>query len=318
MKLGSGKSSLSDEDYAKWRRAGEISAAAIELGKMIIKPGAKLVDVADEIEDFMRDNGAQPAFPTNLSRDEVAAHYTPSSRDGDMEFGAGDVVKLDLGAQIDGFIADTAVTIEVETRTYDKLIEASRKALEEAISVMGPNANLGSVGGAIQHVIEGYGFRPIRNLTGHLIERNELHAGISVPNVQQRIMQRPRIGQVFAIEPFATDGEGHVVSGPNGNIYHLQRPRPVRLPDQRRVLQTVTQQYPHTPFAERWLAREGGDRVQLALNQLMKNVVVKSYPQLIEGQRGMVSQHEHTVLITEDGCEVLTRRSDEKMPSDVA
>lgn len=298
---------MSEADYAKWRRAGEISASAVELGKMIVKEGAKLLDVAEEIETFMRDQGAQPAFPTNLSRNEVAAHFTPASTDGSAAFGKGDVVKLDLGAQIDGFIADTAITIEIGTRKYDKLIEASRKALEEAISVMGPNANLGTVGGTIEAVITSYGYKPIRNLTGHLIERNVLHAGISVPNVQQRITQRPRVGQVFAIEPFATDGVGHVVSGPGGNIFHYQRDRPVRMPEQRRVLQLIADRYPHTPFAERWLARENVERVQWSLQQLLKQVVIKSYPQLIEEGKGMVAQHEHTVLITEEGCEVLTR-----------
>jgi methionyl aminopeptidase len=288
------RTSLSEADYEKWRRAGEISASAIELGRMIIKEGALLLEVADQIEDFMRDNGAQPAFPTNLSRNEVAAHFTPSSQDKDLAFNKGDVVKLDLGAQIG-------------TSRYEKLIESSRKALEEAVSVMGPNANLATVGGTIEAVITRYGFKPIRNLTGHLIERNVLHAGISVPNVQQRIMQRPRIGQVFAIEPFSTDGEGHVVSCATGNIYHYQRDRPVRLPYQRRMLSVISKQYPHTPFAERWLAKDIGDRTHMALQGLLKQVLIKSYPQLIEAGRGMVAQHEHSVLITEDGCEVLTK-----------
>lgn len=298
---------LSEADYAKWRRAGEISASAIELGRMIIKEGVPLLEVAEQIEDFMRDNGSVPAFPTNLSRNEVAAHFTPASYEGHLTFAKGDVVKLDLGAQIDGFIADTAVTIEVGTHKYDKLIESSRKALEEAISVMGPNANLSTVGGTIESVIKSYGFKPISNLTGHLIERNVLHAGISVPNVQQRITQRPRVGQVFAIEPFSTDGAGHVVSGATGNIYHYQRDRPLRAPDQRRLLQVIARDYPHTPFAERWVAKEGGERTRLAIGQLLRQVAIKSYPQLIEEARGMVAQHEHTVLITEEGCEVMTK-----------
>lgn len=298
---------MTDADYVKWRKAGEISAAAIELGRMLIKEGAILFDVAEQIEDFMRENGAIPAFPTNLSRNEVAAHYTPSSTEKDVVFHKGDVIKLDLGAQIDGFIADTAVTIEVGTTKWEKLIEASRKALEEAIAIMGPNSNLATVGGVIESVINKYGYKPIRNLTGHLIERNVLHAGISVPNVNQRIMQRPRIGQVFAIEPFATNGDGHVVSGPTGNIYHFQRDRPQRLPDARRLLHTIGNKYPHTPFAERWLARDGHERTAASIQFLLKSVAIKSYPQLIESGHGMVSQHEHTVLITEDGCEVLTK-----------
>lgn len=300
---------MTEADYAKWRKAGEISAAAIELGRMIIREGASLFDVAEQIEDFMRQNGAEPAFPTNLSRNEVAAHYTPSTADKALTFQKGDVVKLDLGAHMEGFIADTAVTLEVGTTKWTKLIEASRRALEEAIAIMGPNSNLSTVGGVIEEIITGYGYKPIRNLTGHLIERNVLHAGISVPNVNQRITQRPRIGQVFAIEPFATDGEGHVVSGPTGNIYHFQRDRPQRLPDARRLLQTIGTKYPHMPFAERWLARDVKDRTQSSIQLLLKSVAIKSYPQLLEGARGMVSQHEHTVLITEDGCEVLTQRA---------
>ena len=126
---------MTDADYEKWRRAGEISASAIEYGRMLVKEGAKLLEVADLIEDHMRDQGAVPAFPTNLSRNEVAAHYTPTRAEADLAFQRGDLVKLDLGAQIDGFIADTAVTIEVGTHDWDKLIEASRKALEEAIAV---------------------------------------------------------------------------------------------------------------------------------------------------------------------------------------
>lgn len=294
-----------------WRKACEISASAIELGRMLVKPGAKVLEVAESIEGFMRDNGAEPSFPTNLSVNEVAAHFSPASTDTDLTFQDGDLVKLDLGAQIDGFIGDTAVTIEVGTNDHKELIEASKAALQEAISIMGPNANLGTIGGAIETVIRDRGFKPIRNLTGHLIERNVLHAGISVPNVPQRINVRPRIGQIFAIEPFATDGAGQVVSGPNGNIYHFQRARPQRLPDARNILQLIQNKWQHTPFAERWVDRAYDGRTSLGLNVLLKHVAIKSYPQLVEAEGGMVSQHEHTVLITEDGCEVLTRRPEE-------
>jgi methionyl aminopeptidase len=309
VKTKSADTPLDEAAYDLWRKAGEISASAIELGRMLIKPGVPLVEVADQVEDFMRDNRAEPAFPTNLSRNHVAAHYSPASTDTDEVFEEGDVVKLDLGAHLDGYIADTAVTVEVGTTRHAALIEASKAALDEAISVMGPNANLQSVGGVIETVITDRGFKPIANLTGHLIERNELHAGVAVPNVPQRINHRPRIGQVFAIEPFATDGDGRVVSGPGGNIYHYQRERPQRMADARALLKLVQTKYPHMPFAERWIARDHQGRTSLALNLLLKSVAIKSYPQLIEAGHGMVSQHEHTVLITEDGCDVLTRRS---------
>lgn len=303
---------LEPDVVEKWREAGRISALALRHGHGLVKPGASLVEVADSVEEFIRKQGAEPAFPACLSVNEFAAHYAPKAGD-DIILQEGDLVKLDCGAHVDGYIGDNAVTIDVgETGKHDKLIEAARAALTVAVSIIGPNVNLATVGAAIEQVVDEYGFRPIANLTGHSIERWVLHAGMSVPAVGGTAVQRPKVGTVLACEPFVTDGAGHVVNGPNGNIYHFARPRPVRNPDARRLLQHVQRTYPKLPFAERWCSGTvPGTRMNLALNMLTKHVAIKNYAALVEAGRGMVAQFEHTMMVTEDGVEVLTLLKDD-------
>lgn len=300
------------EIMEKWRKAGRIGAKALRHGKGLVKPGVMASEVADAVESYIRESGAEPAFPACLSINEVAAHFAPGALD-DVELKEGDVVKLDCGAHVDGYISDNAVTIEVGgTDRYTKLIEASRAALTVAVSIMGPNVNLSTVGAAIEQTIEEYGFRPIENLTGHSIERYNLHAGLSVPAIANTPVARPKVGTVLAVEPFVTDGAGHVVNGPNGNIYHYARPRPIRNPDARKLLGHVARQYPHLPFAERWCKGVvSPNRSRIAFSMLTKNVALKNYAALVEAGKGMVAQTEHTMMVTEDGVEVLTLLDDE-------
>ena len=97
------------EELARWRGAGRIASRARDLGVTLVVPGARRRDVADRIEAFIRSQGAQPAFPTNLSRNDEAAHYTPSPED-TATFETRDLVKVDVGAHLDGAIAYTAAT----------------------------------------------------------------------------------------------------------------------------------------------------------------------------------------------------------------
>src|SRR3989475_4767923 len=163
-------------------RAGRISREARERAVPLIKEGALLLDVAEEVEDLMRKRGAKPAFPTCISIDHVAAHYSPT-HDDTLRFRHGNVVKLDLGAQLDGWIADTAVTVEVGTRNWTELVRASELALQTAIEAVHSGVSTRAIGEGIQRAIEAHGYRPVRNLTGHTIERYLLHAGKSVPNI---------------------------------------------------------------------------------------------------------------------------------------
>lgn len=304
---------LEPETVEKWRRAGRISALGLKHGEEMLEPGVKVRTVADSVEEKIRELGAEPAFPACLSLNEVAAHYAPPPGD-ETELKEGDVVKLDCGAHVDGYIGDNAVTVEVgDTGRYDKLLEAARAALTVGVSIIGPNVNLSTVGAAIEETVKEYDYRTISNLTGHSIERWNLHAGMSVPAIANTPVQRPKVGTVLACEPFVTDGSGHVVNGPNGNIYHYMRNRPVRHPDARRILGHAAKKYPKLPFASRWL--EGvvsPNRMNMGLQMLTKHVALKNYAALVEAGRGMVAQYEHTMMVTEDGVEVLTLLKDEE------
>lgn len=298
---------LQSDVLAKWRKAGSAAGTALHHGLTLIKPGVKWADVAEAVERRIREMGAEPAFPTTTSVNHVAAHYTPTHDDAGV-FKEGDVVKLDVGAHVDGYIGDTAVTMEVGgTDRYARLIEAARAALTAAVDVVGPNVNLATIGAVIEKTITDYGYKPIQNLTGHSVERYILHAGMSVPNVAHTPVQRPRVGQVMAVEPFATDGAGYVTNGPGGNIFHFARLRPVRTPDQRKLLDFIAAHHPKLPFASRWCAQAcPPNRVNFLFTNLVKTVAIKSYAALLEANRGQVAQYEHTVVITENGCEVLT------------
>jgi methionyl aminopeptidase len=299
----------SPEVLAQWMRAGEVGAEALAVGRRLAVPGAKLVDVATAVEEHIRSRGLGPAFPCTLSIDHVAAHYTPTHDDATV-LAEGQVVKIDCGAELDGALSDNACTVEVGGgTTHRRLIEASEACLKEAVSILGPNVDLGTVGAAIEMTAKDFGFRTLQNLTGHSLERFNLHAGLTVPNVSMKVHRRPRIGDVLACEPFVTDGQaGRVENSGPGNIYHFQRSRPLRLPSAKKLLGHIERNHPKLAFAERWLTGAlEPHKLNVNLLQLQKEAALKHYPALAEASGGMVAQTEATILITEDGCVVTTR-----------
>ena len=263
-----------------------------------------MLEVTNKIEKFVIDNNGELAFPTNLAVNNVGAHWTPSSKSKDM-FGNGDLVKLDVGVHIDGYIGDNALTVEIGSSKYSKMIEASREALNAAIEVAAPGVNTGMIGYAVQDVIEGYGYRPIANLTGHGIKRYNLHSGVSIPSIRERGGAVLKSGDVIAIEPFATDGAGRVGGKRNSNIYHLRQVRKIRDEKATELMTEIQNRYHGLPFAERWL-HSIQDDVTKNLQKLLRSGVVSYYPILDELGKGMVTQAEHTVMINKDGVEVLT------------
>jgi methionyl aminopeptidase len=301
----------SAETYAKWMTAGRVAAEALQYGKTLCVPGARIVDVVEGVEARIRSAGLGLAFPCTLSVNQVAAHYTPTHDDATL-LAEGDVVKLDCGAELDGALSDNALTVEVGANgkgIHQRLIECSEACLKEAIQIIGPNVDLGTVGAAIELTAKDFGFRPIQNLTGHSLETYDLHAGLTVPNVNMKVSRRPRIGDVLACEPFVTDGDvGRVENSGPGNIYHFQRSRPLRLPTMKKLLSDVERRHPKLPFAERWLTDSIEPRkLGFNLQQLQKEALLKHYPALSEASGGIVAQTEATLLITEDGCVVTTK-----------
>ncbi len=298
----------SEADMQEWARAGQVAAVALRKGAAACDVGVRVIDVVQAIEDHIRSEGLGLAFPATASLNECAAHWTPT-HDDDGVLAEGDLVKLDCGAELNGALSDNAMTVEVgDQGLHTDLIETAQACLEEAVSIIGPNCNLGDVGAAIELTAADRGFKTIQNLTGHSLERYNLHAGLTVPNVGMRIHRRPRIGDVLAVEPFVTTGHKARVenSGP-GNIYHFQRNRPQRLPSAKRLIGMIEKRHPKLPFAERHVT-DIIDPKKLGFNlaQLQKQSLLKHYPALSEASGGQVAQFEYCVVVTEDGCTVTT------------
>ena len=191
---------LNEEQLSKLRTAGKVAGAARELGMEMVKPGVKLYDVAQEVEGYIREHGCGLAFPCNISRNEVAAHYTPSCND-KLVFELGDVVKIDCGAELDGYVGDTAGTVECGTNAYRNLIEASKRARNTVAEFIGDGVPLCEIGRAVEMSMKRDGFVPIMNLCGHQIEPYNLHAGLSVPSYDNGDTGTIKSGMVVAVEP---------------------------------------------------------------------------------------------------------------------
>lgn len=285
-----------------YRKAGRIAGEARDYGASLIEPGVKAIDVVSKIEEYILDHGARIAFPATMSVNEVAAHFTPR-HDDPLVFRKGDLVKVDVGSHVDGYIGDTATTVEVGGATkYVMLRESVEDALDIAIGLMQPKAPLNFIGAAIEQTIESFGFKPISNLTGHSMKQYELHSGMSVPNIKDLDTARVKEGQVLAIEPFATTGLGKVEGRKPGNIYRIGK---IKSSKYRQVVNYIRMEYNTLPFAERWLYPHV-KHLGFTLNSLMRNGIIQPYSILAEISRGMVAQKEHTVIITKGGCEVTT------------
>ena len=291
---------LQAEQYEKCREAGEILAQVRGEAADRIEVGTNYLELSEWVEDRIRDLGGKPAFPLNISVDEEAAHGA-AGPDDDREIGE-EMVKLDIGVHVDGWLADTAVTVDFSGNA--DLVEAAEEALAAAIDMVEPGVETGEIGAAVEAVIDGYGYNPVVNLTGHGLGHWEQHTEPNVPNraVSQGIELEP--GQVIALEPFATDGGGKVKEGADEEIYSLEREASVRNRAARQALDQITSEFRTLPFATRWL---DVSRPEMAIRRLKQQDVVHGYPVLKEEAGRLVSQREHTLIVTEDGCEVTTR-----------
>jgi methionyl aminopeptidase len=280
--------------------AGKIAAKILREGETSIRIGASYLEVVESIESRVAEECAGLAFPLNLSLNEDAAHDTGSVGD-DRVFARGDVAKLDLGVHINGYIADTATTVDLGSNSL--LVEASYQALEHAIKTVRPGVSVGDVGAAIQYEIESRGYRPVSNLTGHGLDRFVIHRPPTIPNVRVTGGVILEEGMVFAIEPFASTGSGRVGEKTKKEIYQQISNKPVRVPSARAILEHIRDRR-GLPFARRWLPDKKSD---IALPGLVRTQHLHVYPVLADIAGSLVSQHEHTLIVTGDGCIVTTR-----------
>jgi methionyl aminopeptidase len=295
---------MNQKQTQKIIKAGEIAKQVKVYAKEIIKKDVPLLEIAEKIENKIHELGGEIAFPVNLSINEIAAHYTPSHDD---ETKANGLLKVDIGVHIDGYIADTAFSLDLENSEENKkLIQASKDALENVEKVINTNLTLSEVGKIIEDTIESQGFNPIVNLSGHLMEQYDLHAGVSIPNIDNK--SDFELGEgLFAIEPFATPGSGKVKDGRLSGIYQLQNPKNTRSEIARDVLDYIAENYNTLPFCSRWLIKEFGTKALLGLRQLEQENILHHFPQLVEISKAKVSQAENTFLIQKDKVTITTK-----------
>ncbi len=290
---------MDDEtEFEKTIEAGKILDQVREETKEKVKPGTKLLDIAEFVEGRIVELGAQPAFPCNISIDSDAAHFTPKKGDSRV-FEEGNVVKIDMGSHIDGYIADTATTIDLGDN--ERLVKASQEALNRAIENVYAGADTANIGNAIEEAIRGFGYKPIINLTGHGLQPYLTHTKPTIYNFGTDRGVTLEEGMIIAIEPFATDGSGKVVERGETEIYSFVNPKTVRMKKARELLDEI-KEYKTLPFAKRWLNKAS----PIILGKLVNEGVIRGYPVLSEAGKGLVSQSEHTMIVEEDGAKVIT------------
>jgi methionyl aminopeptidase len=295
------------EDLPNFEKSGQIVARVREYVKSLSIQGLSVLQVCEDVEKRIRELGGGLAFPCNVGINEVAAHYTSPWNDKTM-IPDGSLVKIDFGVEIDGCITDTSITLSLNP-ACDSLVLAAETALQEAISAVAPGRKLSDVGGIVEAAIGRYGFRPIRNLTGHKIERYVLHAGKSVPNVAGIDAGRFEVGEIYAIEPFATrkEAEGAVRERMPAYIFRFVRMKGARTESARDLAEHIQTRYKSLPFASRWIFTDRGyEKTSAAFQELLENRSIAGYPVLVERSGGTIAQAEHTLLVTRDGCKVLT------------
>lgn len=299
--------SLSAEVIEKYRSAGKIAAEVRERMKQTVSEGMAIIDICEKTEALIRKKGGKPAFPCNVSINDITAHYTSPPRD-KRTVPAGSVVKVDIGVHVDGYIADTATTVCFNPE-YDNLVITAEEALRLAVKTIRSGLFVSSFGAAIQKSIESRGLKPVSNLTGHQIGRYLIHTGHSLPNVSHLSASRLNVGDVYATEPFVTlkSAAGKVEGTREAYIFRFVKQKSPKNESAKKLLDYIVRNFHTLPFAERWLQNVvSSGHYKLAFSELLASKALMAYPVFVEVSGKPVAQAEHTVMVTKDGCEVLT------------
>lgn len=297
---------MDKEVLEKYKKAGRIVAEIRKEVEKGMKPGMKILDLADRIEGLIHKKGAKPAFPVNISINEIAAHYTPSHGD-TREIGEGDLVKIDIGAHINGYIGDMAFTY---CSKPSHLIKASERVLNDAIKVIKPGVTVGEIGEAIENSANAQDVGVIVNLTGHTLDKFVFHGPPSILNTKNDSGHKFNEGDVIALEPFITESNGYVKNSGIVEIFRFFQNKPVRLMEARKILEMARDEFDSLPFAKRWLYRKFSPvKVALALRQLRMVEALEEYPVLREMEDKKIAQSEHTIIVMDKP--IITTRLDE-------
>ncbi len=295
------------EELEKFRQSGKILQKTREEMRSYVKENMPIIDVCEKAESLIYAKGGKPAFPCNVSINEIAAHYT--SPPGDINrIPEGSTVKVDLGVHVDGYVTDTAFTAAFSAEGKS-MAATAELALKTAVDNIRGDMTLGKIGGLIETTIKNRGYKPISNLTGHSVGRYLIHAGTSIPNVSQISLNKVRSGEVYAIEPFVTSPEAiaRVEDSSQITIFRLLKAKSTKNQAAKKLLKHIETNFHTLPFAERWLTGVvPAEQHKIAFNELLATKSIMGYPVFVEASKKPVAQAEHTLLIKDEGCEVLT------------
>ncbi len=292
------------------KKAGKIAQDVKNYIRPKIKIGANVLDLITEAEAKIEDLGGLCAFPVNLCINNIAAHYTSPIKDDGLEINEGDLVKFDLGVHLNGYIVDTAFTVNFNNdKSLENIIQATEVALDAAIMMVKPKMNTRNIGKKIEEIVKGFNYNPIRELGGHQIERWTVHGKKQIPELGSQGGDDIEIGDVFSIEIFASTGEGSVHNTQYSYIYEVNPYAgrvPLRRKTSKQILGYINKKYKTLPFAERWLAKEFRLGIAFGLQELVQQGKLHAHYVLAEKKGIYVAQSEDTIIITEDGYEKLT------------
>lgn len=298
---------LSEDALRKYQQAGRIAAEVRSQIRRIAHENMPIIELCEKTESLIRERGGRPAFPCNVSINEIAAHYTSSPGDR-RTIPEDSIVKVDIGVHVDGYIADTATTVCFNPE-HESMVQAAEEALGKAIEILHPGLPISRFGSIVEGTIKARGLKPVSNLTGHQVGRYQIHAGKSLPNVSHVSLSKINVDEVYAIEPFVTvaDAVGRVENWAEAHIFRFQKRKSLKNPYAKQLLRYIHENFHTLPFTERWLQKcVPQNNYRDAFSELLSSRSVISYPVFIEVSRKPVAQAEHTVLIQERGCVVLT------------
>lgn len=294
---------MDKKEFESYCMAGKIANEVREYSKGFIRRGMRLIEIAEKIDQKIQELQAKPAFPVNLSLNEIAAHYSPPLDDKTVADG---LLKVDLGVEIEGCIADLAFSMDLtEKREHREMIKLNEEILETTLDSLSYESSVSDVGNKISSLLEAKQFNIIKNLTGHSLGKYLIHSDISIPNtfnLNKTVLKENAI----AIEPFLTTGVGEVIEGKPSEIFMLLKEKNVRDSESRKIISFIKQEYQKKPFCKRWLDQQGF-KTKFALSSLVKEGLLYNFPVLVEKSKGVVSQAEETVVLF-SGKKVITTK----------
>jgi methionyl aminopeptidase len=291
----------------QYDRAGRITREVRAVVKSRVKVGMGYLQACELVEKEIKTRGGEPAFPVGIGVNQVTAHYAPGE-DEESVFKESDLIKVDFGVHVDGYVADTAVSLTFNP-DYDLILEVAERALNVAVATARNETRTGEIGGEIHKEAARFGFKTIQNLTGHTLDRYVVHAGKSIPNVYMPGTPSLRKGDVFAIEPFVTFGKaaGYVVDAPSQTIFSLVARKKTGIADLDAFVARVWEDRKTLPFTTRWYSEGlGAEKVKAIVTKLVAKRVMRAYPTLVEASGYPVAQFEHTMALDEGGLRILT------------